>query len=589
MIFNDIKRLSCGFFGYIVLLFSTKLLKKLRFFGNIKLQNKIHKNGETIMKTFKKVIALILTVVILGLTIVIPASAASKVDISEGPMKVVEAFFYMTLDRLVKLMGSFINRFIPGLDWGKTWQNYDDYQTPDTFYKGEEKFETAVSPDAEWSMGYSYNSLLEGLDILNGEYYMAGALQPIKGQVPTEILDDQGVNVYAISDGTSGIVVQAVIDGYGFARGDVLEIRKRLASFAEEKGIISINISTLHQHSAIDTLGMGVALVPALFVNPGKSIFGADRNTFKTGKTQKFMDNLFNVVTETITEAVNDMEAGTLYYGSADAKDLMYDKRNPVVFDGEIHRFRFDPIDEASDEIWVCEAGIHCTGYSGDDTGISADFPYYFKEYVKETTGADVVYVQGAELAITTEKDNIKAQGSGKQARIKAYGIELAKRVMGITNEIQLDPVLNIKLQEVAIKADNPVLILAVREGIVNSVVTKDGLGFSVITEVGYMELGNKVGVAIIPGEIAPEILWGGVVSKDLSWTGSSWDYATMKDMAGVEKLLCYGICNDQVGYIIPDNDIHSMFTENEEINAVAANAGSIITSAFQSLVASAK
>ncbi len=539
------------------------------------------------MKTFKKAIALILTVVLLGLIVAMPVSAASKVDPSEGPMQKIEAFFYMGLDTLVKGLGIFINRFVPGLDWGNTWQNYDDYTAPDTFYKGEDKFETAVSADSVWSMGYGYGSLLEGLDILSGDYFMAGGLQAIKGQAPTEILDDQGVNVYAISDG-DGIVVQAVIDGYGFARGDVLEIRNRLSAFAKEKGIISINISSLHQHSLIDTLGMGVALVPALFTNPGMSLIGMN-DKLQSGKTQKFMDNLYEVVTETITEAVNDMEEGTLYYGSADAKDLMYDKRKPITFDGEIHRFRFDPKNEASDEIWVCEAGIHCTSYSSDDTFISSDFPYYFKEYVKETTGADVVYIQGAELAITTEKDYIKPVGSGRKGVVKGYGIELAKRVMGITNEIALDPVLNIKLTEVKIKADNPVHILAVREGIVNSVVVKEGLNLSVMTEVGYMELGNKIGVALIPGEIAPEILWGGAVSKELSWNNQSWDYAPMKDMAKVEKLLCYGLCNDQVGYILTDNDIRSMFTENEEINACSVKSGSIITSAFQSLVSSVK
>ena len=283
------------------------------------------------------------------------------------------------------------------------------------------------------------------------------------------------------------------------------------------------------------------------------------------------------------------MEEGTLYYGSADASDLMHDKRKPEVFDGEIHRFRFDPTNEASDEIWLCEAGIHCTGYSSDMGEISSDFPYYLKEYVKETTGADVVYVQGAELAIGDNRDNIKNAGNGKNARVKGYGIELAKRLMGIKGEVALDPVLNISITEVALTADNPVHILAVREGIVDTVVTKNGRDFTVITEVGYMELGNKVGIAMIPGEIAPEILWGGAVSKEASWTKTSWDYAPMKDMAGVEKLLCFGLNNDQIGYILTDNDIHSMFTENEEINAASVKAGSVITEAFKGLVAGVK
>lgn len=541
------------------------------------------------MRKAKKILALLLTFTILVLSVAMPASAASKVDPSQGTAQKIEAAFYMLVDKLVMAVGKVLNKIIPGLDWGNTWQNYDDYESPDTFYKGEDKFDYEVKSDAVWSAGYAYGSLLEGLDILGGEYFLAGSLQPLTGKVPEKIIDDQGVNVYALSDGVGGIVVQAVIDGYGFARGDVLKIREMLADFAKEKGIISINISTLHQHSLIDTLGMGVALVPALILNPGMNAMGMDKGNLSSGKTQKFMDNLYKVVTSTVIEAVEDMEEGTLYYGSADVSDLMYDKRQPVVFDGEISRFRFDPADETSDEIWICEAGIHCTGYSGDFDGISSDFPYYLKEYVKEQTGADVVYVQGAELAITTERDYIKAEGTGDNRVVKGYGIELAKRAMAIDNEIALEPVLNVAVTEVALVADNPVHILAVREGIVNTVVAKKGGDFAVITEVGYMELGNKIGVAMIPGEIAPEILWGGAVSKEESWTKTSWDYAPLEETSGAEKLICFGLNNDQIGYILTDNDIRSMFTENEEINAASVKAGSVITEAFEGLIAAVK
>lgn len=541
------------------------------------------------MKSFKKSVSLILTVLIVFLTMATPVLAASKVDITEGPAKKIEAVFYMVLDKLISIVGKVLNTLIPGLDRGDAWQNYDDYEAPDSFYEGEDTFDTAVGADAVWSAGFAYASLLEGLDVLSGEYYLAGALNPIKPMVPTGILDDQGVSVYALSDGESGIVVQAVIDGYGIARGDVLKIREKLSSFAEEKGIISINVSALHQHSAIDTLGMGVALAPALIQNPGMNAMGMDKEGMLSGKTDKFMNNLYEVVTETVMEAVADMEEGTLYYGSVDASDLMYDKRNPWVVDEEIHRFRFDPADENSDEIWICEAGMHCTGISADDGNISSDYPYYFKKHIKETTGADVVYVQGAELAITVERDNVTVPSSVPGGKVGAYGIELANRVMSINNDVALDPVLNITHSEVTIVADNPILILAVRQGIVDSVVVKKDGELAVITEIGYMELGNKIGVALVPGEIAPEILWGGVVSADASWTGTMWEYPAWEKTSGTEKLLCFGINNDQVGYILADNDIHSMLTENEELNVAAKNAGSVMTKAFMNLVAEVK
>lgn len=541
------------------------------------------------MKSAKRLFSVMLAAVMLILIVAAPALAASKVDPSEGPMQKIEAGFYMVLDKMVQIVGRILNRFIPGLDWGKSWVNYDDYQTPDTFFGGEASFDSEVKSDSVWSAGYAYGSFLEGIDVLSGEYAMAGALQPVKTQTPEKILDDQGVNVYAISDGTSGIVVHAVIDGFGIARGDVLKIRERLASFAAENNIISINVSALHQHTLIDTLGMGVALAPALVINPGMSVMEMDRSTLLTGKNSKFMDNLYKVVAETVTEAVLDMEEGTLYYGCADASDLMYDKRKPDVFDGEIHRLRFDPKDESSDELWICEAGIHCTGYSASETFISSDYPYYFKEYIKETTGADVVYVLGAELAITAERDTIKNVGTGENARVKGYGQALARRVIAIENDVALDPVLNIAHTEVAVTADNPVLILAAREGIVDPVAVKKGLDFAIITEIGYMEFGNKIGVALVPGEIAPEILWGGAVSKDASWIKQSWDYAPLEETSGAEKLLCFGLNNDQTGYILPDNDIRSMFTENEEINVSSVKAGSIMTEAFEALFASVK
>lgn len=541
------------------------------------------------MKKAKKVIALVLTAVMILLTLAVPASAASKVDPSESTSAKIEATLYQLLDKLVGILGKFLNFLIPGLNLGNRWQNYDDYVSPEGFYAGEETFDTTVKEDAQWSAGYAYASLLEGLDIFNGTFFMAGTLEAIEGRVPVKVIDDQGVSVYALSDGTSGIVVQAVIDGYGIARGDVLAIRNKLAQFAEENNIISINVSVLHQHSCIDILGMGAPLVPAILKNPALSLIGADLDQFVGGKSVEFMNNLYDVVSGAIITAVNDMEAGTLYYGSVDASELMYDKREPITFDGELHRFRFDPDNEASEEIWICEAGIHAVGFGAGADVISADFPYYFKDYVKQTTGADVVYVQGAELAITTEYDNITTEETEENSRVKAYGSELAKKAIAIDNEVELDPVLNVKFKEVAIETDNQILTLVVREGLISSVITKNKLGYNIITEIGYMELGNKVGVVFIPGEIAPEIIWGGVVGADKSWTNTTWDYASMAETAGIEKLICFGLNNDQIGYILADNDIHSMFTENEEINASSTKAGSALTKAFEELIATVK
>ena len=133
------------------------------------------------------------------------------------------------------------------------------------------------------------------------------------------------------------------------------------------------------------------------------------------------------------------------------------------------------------------------------------------------------------------------------------------------------------------------ILKLAAREGLISTTIARKGSDYYVVTELGYMELGNRLGVVIVPGEISPELLWGGVIEKEKTWTGKSWDYEPFEKTAGIEKLLCFGLANDQIGYILPDNDYRSMFTENEEINVVSKTAGSTFVNAFIDLVGSTR
>ena len=120
------------------------------------------------MKKVKKFIALLLAVVLLGITMVPMASAESKVDPSEGFTQKIEAIFYMIVDKLINALVKALNRFTPGLDWGDNWQNYDDYQADENFYPGESTFSSSVSEGSVWSMGYAYGSLIEELDVLGG-------------------------------------------------------------------------------------------------------------------------------------------------------------------------------------------------------------------------------------------------------------------------------------------------------------------------------------------------------------------------------------------------------------------------------------
>lgn len=537
------------------------------------------------MKTQRKAVAVLLAV-LFALTAFSQPVFAIKGSTGFSFKETLEHRFYQAVDGLIVGLGAVLNTVIPGKNWVGQVPRLKDY-APENFYPGNAPFASASGKNAGWSMGFSKASFLEGIDPTDGSYYIAGALAAMEGNAPTRVLDDQGVNTFALSDGTT-TVVHASIDGFGLTRGDVLEIRSRLSAFAKEYGISAINVAALHQHSCLDTLGLGAPIVPALFKNPVDTLFGGKH--LVVGRNPVFMENLYQAVTKTVMEAVKCMTPGTLYYGNVDISKHICDKRDPQAFDGLFHRLRFVPDDQTHSEIWVGQTCIHPVTVSGSEKALSADYPHYIEQYVKAHTGADLVFVQGAELAISSHGHTFTYDENGApNARAIAMGNTLGKKLASIVKEEKLSPLLNAVLREVALPVKNPIHVIAGREGLLASVMCRKGLGYAVVTELGYLELGGKLGIALVPGEIDPSILWGGAVSADQSWTGTSWDHTPWAKTSRASRLICFGLCNDQVGYVLCDNDYRSMLTENEEINAVSNTVGSQMTEAFEALIAEAK
>ena len=540
----------------------------------------------------KKVLAVILSLILTFSVVAVPVGAAdiSFDDINIEDINIenfnIENFFNQLIDKLIAFVLTYLNRYWPGYE--DQWVDQEEY-VPEHFYTGEETFDTEVADGAKWEMGYAGASLLDGIDATSGDYFLAGTLEPIAGRVPVRVIDDQRVRVYAVTDGVSGVVIQAVIDGFGFSRGDVQIIRERMEEFAAENNVVAINVSVLHQHSCIDTLGMNVPLAQALLFNTGNAAAGGIIEDLKVEKNQEFMENLYAKTVLSMKRAVKAMKPGELSYGSADIGELIYDKREPKDFDPNINRLRFVP-DDGTTEIWVLEAGIHCTMLGAGPDELTADFPFYIERKIKMETGANVVYVQGAELAITTDCDtlNLPEDIDGID-RMIAYGEAVADRVIAIDNDVKLDPVLNIKMAEVRLDVTNEILTLASREDVLNPVIVKTEDDYQMITEIGYMELGNEVAIFICPGEFDPLLIYGGPESGDASWSGEEWGYEPLKNFTSCENVMVFGLSNDQAGYVLRDNEYHSMFTENEEINVISTSAGSTFVNAFIDLVDSTK
>ncbi len=521
-----------------------------------------------------KIIALILAASFIFSAMIIPVSANTVVtDPSEQKL-------YTVLDKVVDaLVGGIANLII-----GPKWEKKADYKA-ENFYKGNSFIDEPES-NAKWKLGYANASLLMGNEVGGGDFYVGGSLSVSK-KLATAQYDDQKVRTVAISDGR-GITIFSSLDAYGMALTDVRGIREKFAEVAKQKGynITAINISALHQHCCVDTFGMNGDLFSALFTSSFRNLFGLE---VPSGQNKEYMDNLYKVVVDSMVKAVENMEEGKLYYGSIDASDLIYDKRDPKVYDHNLNRFRFVPDNAESQETWMINAGIHCVGMGAAGTVLSGDYPYTMEKYINEHANANYYYVEGAELAITLETDGIEVDPAlvekfgDRYATTVAYGNKIGERVCAIDKnaEKEVEPILNIAYKEVFLPINNNILKLAAKGGLLLNKVVKDGFDLYVVSEVGYAEFGKDYAVAIVPGELAPEIAFGGADTAATSWTGEDWKYPSFDEVTGNRKLLVFGLTNDQVGYILTDNNWHSFFTENEEIVSTGSKAGSTMAQAF--------
>ena len=463
-----------------------------------------------------------------------------------------------------------------------------DYESRN-FYPGHSEFATSGKRGARWRLGYARRSLVPD-DYNQKDYYIAGYLS-YPPNVMRGVVDDQAVRVICLDDSSGrGSVDFAVIDCVGISGADIRRIRARLADFAKENNIVSVNISSIHCHSAIDTQGLWGDL-PKMLKNNVRAGKDGRYDDIISGRDPEFMENLFEKTADAIKEAFNSMQRGKLTYVRTDAIDFARDKRPPYVWDRDIVRLRFIP-DNGSRETVAAFMAAHPTALGAKNTKLSSDYISAMEQEINKA-GRNFIFFQGAELAIAQQRDCI-TEHDGSEGW-QEYGRTIGRFLNSIPDEWErrVATFINIRNREIFIPADNPILIAAAKTGLVNNTVlhdAKEESGYCFVSEIGYAEIGRELSLALIPGELAPEILLGGAYGADESFNRTAWEYPPMRDMIPEgRELSVIGLCNDATGYIIPDNDYGSVIAKDHYEEAVSAGrrAGSTVTEAFGELVKS--
>ena len=397
------------------------------------------------------------------------------------------------------------------------------------------------SSDSEsFTVGFHKKAVLPD-DIDTKKYYIAGYGEnnPARG-----VIDPQYAHALWVDDnsGRGGILLIS-LDVVGLLNRDVQKIRAMLKEFSEETNCRYIGVMSTHNHAGIDTMG----------------IWG--RLPFKSGKDEKFMSLLFGAVKECAFEAYKSRRDGDLYLGEIEVPDMQEDIRTPEVYSKTLTRFRFVPRDN-SNETWLLNFASHSESLQGCNHLVSADFPCYLRERIKQQTNADTFYTVGAiggMISMNIDNEDILIKEHRLLESTRNIGYKLADYAMAINNDRKLQPLVNFARKEFYVDVENPVLTVAGYIGLLDAdkFTPKDTSAYWCLkSEITYFEIGDKK-LLLLPGELFPELVFGGALDAENSGTGRGKEVnpKLICDITGDENILVFGLANDELGYILPPND----------------------------------
>jgi len=377
-----------------------------------------------------------------------------------------------------------------------------------------------------FTVGYAAQAVTADLEN-DGIHYVAGYRNEA---VATDVRDNQLVKAVYIEDTRGESVLLLSVDCVALSRMETIRLRTALSDWSAETGCRQIHVMSTHDHAGSDTLG--------LWGKPGCD-----------GKNPAFMEQLRTALVETAKKAYDSRCAGQIYYGSIDTADqrIQEDTRLPAVFDSRLHSFRFVPDDSSRQTIRLLNYASHAESLDGSNSRISADFPGEAARVLAEKENSEMIWFPGAigglirtRFVLINREDNCRLVGE-----------RLAEKVLSITDEVLLEPLLETASVELSIPCENPQFLLMRALGVLDQTSHSIAGSTFIDTEMSVLRLGGLT-ILLVPGELFPELAYG----DQTGFEGACPDKAVqpLTTLFG-EDMLVFGLADDEIGYIVaPDN-----------------------------------
>lgn len=500
------------------------------------------------------------------------------------------------------------------------------------FYSGTEEILSEPAAGARWSLGYDTQSLVpENREDYN--LYLGGFMSLENGfsNKLRDVYDDMKVRTIALSDNSGrGISVFATIDCIGMTNTDIRAIRAGLAEFAKEKGINSINIFSTHCHSCIDTQGLWTDNVKTILLNLFSAYSGWGE--VQKGTDEKYMQFLFEKVRFSVEAAVDSMKTGELTFSQKDLGKEYFNNKNrtsATAVLSDLTKFTFTPDDGSTPTIIANMAahpdvvGLPTKGDESKGQILSGDYVYYIGETLNQA-GYNFMFFNGAICGIYIGRgptsDNVELP---RRVDISIrYGREIGRILLGMNmtedeikndpflsvtgdseenmakdgytlwyenwepvSEEKVEPLLNVRLKSVITPVTNNVILLAGKLRLANHTLIKGEGGNFLSTEIGYAQIGSHK-IVMMPGEISQDLVAGGAsLTKDGSIDKEDFTGKTVREIFG-EDTIVFGLANDAIGYVVPDNDycMGLVFNHYQETLSLGKNTASFLMGQYEKL-----
>ena len=390
----------------------------------------------------------------------------------------------------------------------------------------------------------------------------------------TAIHDELYARCLALKPGKTQVVICGV-DSIGLFWEDVQRIRQKVKA--------DVIVASLHDHQAPDTMGLWGATASQSGINETYNSYIVDRTA------------------EAALEAIQHLEPARIALAATHPPELdafIHDNRPPDVHDAELIILSLTSASGKPIATLVNWAN-HPETLGSKNTQITADYSATLYTRLEEKLGGTAVFINGAvggmqsplgaKIGNTPDNSFEKAGLLGTSVADLAIGAIRDARPVKITDYDFFERMVHIPI---ANKGFDQAAKLNLYRG------RKPASGDNrTLAPVGVLRLRNHrtpvLEIALIPGELYPELSVGGVQR----YPGADFPDApiepAIKSLMKAPFKMLFGLANDEIGYIIPkaewDNQAPWLQDAAKrwygEVNSVGPEAAPIIVSTIQELL----